>query len=205
MGNSRRCKKEKEYSAATTFVFHDFFFSLLMGKWASNKSFCVIGSFLIAHCKLFFLTQTFYAVHVRQPQFEFWFCCCDSTQSASTSFSRVVTRLEIFLTEKISILLFVSLRSLNFQLVDRRKKKSIFSATKSVDWNTRSSPRPRTCAVSTQTRLPLLLFCCCWVAGVSAVFFSPKSFSFLFLAHFSCHKSDEQNDANLLQRTQELR
>lgn len=178
----------------------------------SNKSFCVFGSFLIAHCKLIYIhSNFFYAVHVRQPQFEFWFCCCDSAQSASTSFSRVVTRFEIFLTEKSNISIFYYFIPLvEFPTCgEQREEIHIFSNEKrqksSIGTHVvHNSLRPRTCAL-----VPKLAFlCCCFVVAGSLgcqLFFRLRVVSFLCLAHFSCHKSDEQNDAYLLQRTQELR
>lgn len=215
MGNSRTLKMEREYSVETLFVFHGFFFlspCWEMGKWVSNKSFCVFGSFLIAHCKLIYIhSNFFYAVHVRQPQFEFWFCCCDSAQSASTSFSRVVTRFEIFLTEKSNISIFYYFIPLvEFPTCgEQREEIHIFSNEKrqksSIGTHVvHNSLRPRTCAL-----VPKLAFlCCCFVVAGSLgcqLFFRLRVVSFLCLAHFSCHKSDEQNDAYLLQRTQELR
>lgn len=149
-------------------------------KWPSNKTFASLACFFIAHCKLRSKAQ--------QTPVLIQFCC-DSAQSGSTSFSRVVTRFEIFSQKyflKIFVSTFFSFRLVIFRLADTRKNPYFLqqkASKPSIGTPTRAivAPRPRTCALV----LKVAFLCCCFVAGSleCQLFFSFAQVLF-FYSHF---------------------
>ena len=117
----------------------------MMGKWMSNKSFCVFGSFLIAHCKLIYIHSNFFLRSSRSSApvwvlvLLLWQCtvCFNVIQSCRHTPRNFSHRKEQYF----HFLLFHSARWIS-NLWRAERGNPYFQqrkASKVVDWNTRST------------------------------------------------------------------